>query len=49
MWKIIFVECPPVGGQRVGGGEVFIGIQTQLPQNARRDFFFKDMPEDAGW
>ena len=31
MWKITFVECPPVGRQ----GEGFIGAQTQL----LRDFF----------
>ena len=34
MWKIIFVECPPFGGQRGS-----IGTPKQLPRNARRDFF----------
>ena len=29
----------------VNGGS--IGTLTQLPRNARRDFFFKHMPEDA--
>ena len=44
MWKIIFVECHPVGGLREGS----IGTLTQLSRNAGRDFFFKHMPEDAG-
>ena len=39
MWKIIFVECRPVGGQRGPTGTV-----TQLPRNAPR-YFFKHMPE----
>ena len=34
MWKIIFVECRPVGGQQGS-----IGTLTQLPRNARCDFF----------
>ena len=34
MWKIIFVERCPVGGQ---GGS--IGTVTHLPRNAWRDFF----------
>ena len=33
MWKIIFVECRPVGGQRGS-----IGTLTQSPGNAGRDF-----------
>ena len=37
MWKIVFVDCRPVGGQ---GGS--IGTLTQLPRNARRDFFFSN-------
>ena len=35
MWKIIFVDRRPVGGQRGGS----IGTLTQLPRNAPRDFF----------
>ena len=34
MWKIISVDCRPVGGQRGS-----IGTLTQLPRNARHDFF----------
>ena len=34
MWKII-IECRPIGGQQGS-----IGTLTQLPRNARRDFFF---------
>ena len=34
MWKIIFVERRPVGGQRGS-----LGTLTQLPRNAPRDFF----------
>ena len=38
MWKIIFVECRPVGDQRGGGS---IGTLMQLPHNTRCDFFFE--------
>ena len=44
MWKIIFVECRPVGGQR----GVHRDPNTIAAQRAAR-FFFKHMPEDVGW
>ena len=42
MWKIIFVQCRPVGGQR-GVHRDPNGIAVQ------RAIFFKYMSEDAGW
>ena len=47
MWKIIFVECPPVGGQRGGGGGVHWDPNANAAKRTAR-FFFKHMPEDAG-
>ena len=44
MLKIIFVECRPVGGQR----GVHRDPNAIAAQCAAR-FFFKHMPEDAGW
>ena len=44
MWNIIFVECRPVGGQR----GVHRDPKAIAAQRAAR-FFFKHMPEDAGW
>ena len=44
MWKIIFVECRPVGSQR----GVHRGPNAIAAQRVAR-FFFKHMPEDAGW
>ena len=44
MWKIIFVECRPVGGQ----AGVHRDPNAIAAQRAPR-FFFKHMPEDAGW
>ena len=42
MWKIIFVECRPVGGQR--------GVHRDPNAiAAQRAIFFKCMSEDAGW
>ena len=44
MWKIIFVECRPVGGQR----GVHRDPNAIAAQRAARFFFFKHMPEDQG-
>ena len=43
MWKIIFVTCPPVGGQR--------GVQMDPNAFAAQRVaqFFQTMSEDAGW
>ena len=47
MWKIIFVECRPVGGQR----GVHRDPNAIAAQQAARFLknFFKHMLEDAGW
>ena len=43
MWKITFVECRPVGGQRG------VHRDPNAIASQRGAIFFKNMPEDAGW
>ena len=44
MWKMIFFECRPVGGQ----GGVHRDPNAIAAQRLAR-FFFKHMPKDAGY
>ena len=45
MWKIIFVECRPVGGQQ----EIHRDSNPIAAQGEARFPPPKKMPEDAGW
>ena len=44
MWKMIFVECRPIGGQQ-GDHRDPKAIAAQCAVQ----FFLKHMPDDAGW